>query len=105
MLKQIPEPNELIVINDGSSDSTLALLEEQYADHRHVKIVAIPNGGLGNARDTGIAMARGKFIFCCDPDDIVCDDFFNELARVTSQHPQLELFCFNSAMFDDHNSS
>ncbi|OON41451.1 glycosyl transferase [Izhakiella australiensis] len=103
LLAQIPAPNELIVINDGSTDSTLTLLEKHYADYPHVKIVTIPNGGLGNARDTGIAMAEGEFIFCCDPDDIVCDGFFAELSQVASQHPDLELFCFNSLMFDDDN--
>ncbi|PIJ50959.1 MULTISPECIES: glycosyltransferase family 2 protein [unclassified Erwinia] len=100
---QIPAPNELIVINDGSTDGTLALLEKHYADDERVKIVTIANGGLGNARDTGIAMAQGEFIFCCDPDDVVCEGFFAELSEVVSQHPQLELFCFNSLMFDDDN--
>lgn len=103
LLGQIPAPNELIIINDGSTDNTLSLVQERYGQCSNVRLITIPNGGLGNARDTGIALANGQFIFCCDPDDVVCDGFFAELSRVVSQHPQLELFCFNSQMFDDDN--
>lgn len=101
LLAQIPEPNELIIINDGSSDNTLALVERRYKNHHNVIIHTIPNGGLGHARDYGIARAKGDFIFCCDPDDVLGEGFFDELSRISMQHPELELFCFNSVMFDD----
>ncbi len=101
LLQQIPSPNELIVINDGSTDNTLALVENKYAHLDNVNIVTIPNGGLGNARDTGISMAQGDFIFCCDPDDIVCDGLFVELSEAAARYPDMEMFCFNSLMFED----
>lgn len=104
LLSQIPSPNELIIINDGSTDNTLALVEQKYGALDNVKVVTIANGGLGNARDVGIAMAQGEFIFCCDPDDVVCDGLFRELSDTVALHPELELFCFNSQMFEDDDS-
>ncbi|WLS80759.1 glycosyltransferase [Erwinia pyri] len=101
LLAQIPDPNELIIVNDGSSDNTLSLVERNYRNIPNVTIYTIPNGGLGHARDYGIARAKGDFIFCCDPDDILGEGFFNELSRVSLQNPEVELFCFNSVMFDD----
>jgi len=104
LLCQIPAPNELIIINDGSTDNTLALIEQKYGEVENVKIVTIANGGLGNARDVGIQMAQGDFIFCCDPDDVVCDGLYRELSETVNRHPEIELFCFNSLMFEDDDS-
>lgn len=101
LLSQIPAPNELIIINDGSTDATLALIEKRYASEDQVRIITIPNGGLGHARDYGIALAQGKYIFCCDPDDVVCDGFYQELSQTVTLYPEIELFCFNSLMFED----
>lgn len=101
LLAQIPAPNELIIINDGSTDDTLARIEKRYALEEQVRIVTIPNGGLGHARDYGIALAQGQYIFCCDPDDVVCEGFYQELNETIARHPEVELFCFNSLMFED----
>lgn len=103
LLAQIPAPNELIIINDGSTDDTLAQIEKHYAREEQVRIFTIPNGGLGQARDYGIALAEGKYIFCCDPDDVVCEGFYEELSQITALYPELELFCFNSLMFEDND--
>ncbi|QGU87847.1 glycosyltransferase family 2 protein [Erwinia sorbitola] len=105
LLAQIPAPNELIIINDGSTDDTLARIEKRYAAQEQVHIVTIPNGGLGQARDYGIALAQGQYIFCCDPDDVVCEGFYQELSQTIATYPEVELFCFNSLMFEDGDPS
>lgn len=104
LLSQIPSPNEIIIVNEGSTDNTLALIDTKYGAHDNVRIVTITNGGIENARDVGIVMAQGDFIFCCYPEDIVCDGLFRELSETIALHPQVELFCFNSQMFEDENS-
>ncbi|MFU9137429.1 glycosyltransferase family 2 protein [Erwinia tasmaniensis] len=103
LLSQIALPNEIIIVNDSSTDNTLELIEKKYGDSPVVTIVTIPNGGAGNARDKGISLASGEFIFCCDPDDIVCAGFYQEFSEVITQHPEVELFCFNSQTFVDGN--
>ena len=104
LLKQISAPNEIIIINDGSTDGTLQLAEKHYAHLPQVKIITIPNGGLGNARDTGIAVAEGDYLFFCDPDDIVAAGLFDELQTVVKNYPDVDLFCFNSCTFEDGDS-
>lgn len=101
LLVQIPVPNELVIINDGSTDDTLARVEAVCAGDPRVKIVTVPNGGAGLARDFGISLAQGEYVFCCDPDDIVCERFFEEFSATVARYPRLDLFCFNSAMFAD----
>lgn len=101
LLRQVKAPNEIIIVNDGSTDGTLALIEQNYTHLSQVKVITIENGGLGNARDTGIALAQGQFLFFCDPDDVVVDGLVTELAMVAEKHPETDLFCFNSCVYED----
>ena len=101
LLKQISEPNEIIIVNDGSTDGTLALVNQHYGHLPQVKIITTANGGAGQARDTGIEAAQGEFLFFCDPDDIVAEGLVHELQQVFLTHPETELFCFNSQMFEE----
>jgi len=101
LLRQVKSPNEILIVNDGSTDGTLALLEQNYAHLPQVKIITTENGGAGHARDVGIAQARGQFLFFCDPDDVVVDGMVAELETVAEQHPETDLFCFNSCAYRD----
>lgn len=101
LLKQINAPNEIIIVNDGSTDGTLALIERHYGQHSQVKIITTENGGAGQARDRGIQAAQGEFLFFCDPDDFVAEGLVTELQQVYQLHPETELFCFNSQMFEE----
>ncbi|MDL4913410.1 MAG: glycosyltransferase [Enterobacterales bacterium endosymbiont of Blomia tropicalis] len=104
LLHQIKAPNEIIIVNDGSTDGTLALIEQNYAHLSHIKVITIENGGLGNARDTGVALAQGRYIFFCDPDDVVVEGLLSELKTVNETYPETDLFCFNSCVYEDGNS-
>lgn len=100
LLAQISAPNEIIIVNDGSTDGTLALLNQHYASQPQIQIVTVPNGGAGLARDKGIELAQGEFLFFCDPDDRVAPGLVQELQQVAQRHPEVELFCFSSTTFD-----
>lgn len=101
LLRQMTAPNEIIIVNDGSTDGTLALVQQTYGHQPQVRIITTPNGGAGKARDVGIEAAQGEFLFFCDPDDIVPEGFVAELQQVTDAHPDIDLFCFNSQMFEE----
>ena len=60
---------EIVVVDDGSSDGTRALLEAQ---GDHVRTFRQENGGIGSARNRGMREAQGEFIALMDADDI-CD--------------------------------
>lgn len=58
---------EVLVIDDGSTDST-AQLAEQFKDPR-CRVIRKPNGGVSSARNAGLARASGKYISFLDADD------------------------------------
>lgn len=59
---------EFIIVNDGSTDRTLAILQS-YSDSR-IKVIDQKNGGVSNALNTGLKHASGKYIARMDGDDI-----------------------------------
>jgi len=61
---------EIILVNDGSTDGSPAIAES-YRDRRPdlIRLISTENMGLGSARNTGMASARGEFLYFLDSDD------------------------------------
>lgn len=59
---------EIIVVNDGTKDKSIEILEQSIIDDR-VRIIHKENGGLSSARNYGIKEARGEYIWVFDSDD------------------------------------
>lgn len=62
---------EIIIVNDGSTDNTLEIARMLEREYEQVVVIDQPNGGLGNARNTGAAYATGEFIAFVDSDDVL----------------------------------
>ena len=60
---------ELIVVNDGSKDNSLAIIEQYALSDMRVKVVNQENKGISGARNAGIEKASGEYILCVDSDD------------------------------------
>ena len=68
---------ELIVVNDGSTDNTLEILQTIWKKYKpNGRIITIPNGGLANARNVGIQNATGEYMCNLDADDYLEKDIF-----------------------------
>ncbi|MED4583099.1 glycosyltransferase family 2 protein [Brevibacillus choshinensis] len=61
---------ELILVDDGSKDETVALIQEEMRDSRIRLIVMPKNGGAAVARNTGISAAGGRYLAFLDSDDL-----------------------------------
>lgn len=70
VLKQSHHNLELVAVDDGSSDDSLAMLESFARDDARVRVHREPvNGGVANARNAGVAAAQGDYIAFLDADD------------------------------------
>jgi len=65
---------EVICVNDGSTDNSLAILEEYALQHRQINVITQVNKGLSAARNAGIKAAIGDYIFFLDSDDWIESD-------------------------------
>ncbi len=81
LLKQTVTDIEILCINDGSADNTLRLLKECYPHYSHIKIITILHGGPGRARNIGVKIAKGDYIFFCDADDYIEADMLEKMAH------------------------
>ena len=71
---------ELILINDGSTDSSGRMCDHLADQHENIKVYHIENAGVSNARNVGIQLATGVWITFVDSDDFVTKDYLATLA-------------------------
>lgn len=79
LLAQTYENMEIIVVNDGSTDDTGAVLDDYAARHDCIKAIHKENGGVTSARIRGVAEATGNWIGFMDGDDIIAPDMYAHL--------------------------
>lgn len=65
---------EIILVDDGSTDSTYQLCEDAALNDSRIKVLHQPNSGAGVARKTGIKAAAGEYLAFCDSDDYIEPD-------------------------------
>lgn len=72
---------EIILVDDGSTDSSSEICDRYAAQDVRVKVVNKPNGGLSSARNAGLDVASGDYIGFVDSDDYVSADMYRILAQ------------------------
>lgn len=79
ILKQTYTFFELILVDDGSTDSSYKICEEYAATDKRIKLYKKENGGLSDARNYGLDHAKGKYVTFIDSDDYVENNFVEAL--------------------------
>lgn len=69
---------ELILVNDGSTDSSAEICES-YSSHKNVRVFHKENGGLSSARNFGIKYAKGEYLTFLDSDDYISSEYLADL--------------------------
>ena len=77
---------ELLLIDDGSTDGTLALCQQMAEEDFRIHVYTKENGGVGSARNYGLDRARGDYIAFIDGDDLVTEDYLEKLVSFTDDN-------------------
>lgn len=77
---------EIICINDGSTDGSLAILQRFAKKDSRISIIDKPNTGYGDSMNLGLRRAKGEYIGILEPDDWVEEDGFKALYQAAVKH-------------------
>lgn len=92
---------EIICVNDGSTDSSLVILEEYRKKHKELKIIDQQNKGLSGARNTGLKEAKGEYVWFVDSDDWIDKKSLEILAANISNE---DMICFNGKRYFENGA-
>jgi len=93
VLSQTSPPDEVIVVDDGSTDGTARVLESYGSA---IRVVHQPNAGHPAGFNTGFREARGEYVARCDADDIWAPDKLECQRAALAAHPEVDI-CFAAA--------
>ena len=80
ILKQTSNNYEVIVINDGSTDNSINIINK-YKNDKKIVIINQDNMGLSLARNNGINKAKGEYLIFVDCDDYIQNDFLKTIDK------------------------
>ena len=69
IINQTYQNTEIIVVNDGSTDNSLCIIQDYENKSNKIKVLNKPNGGLESARNAGVKLSTGEYIWHVDSDD------------------------------------
>ena len=77
---------EIIVINDGSTDSTLKIINQYAKKDKRIKVIDKENEGYGKSMNRGLDAATGEYIGIVESDDWVDSDMFENLVKLADKY-------------------
>lgn len=77
LLKQKLENIEIILVDDGSTDSSGAICDQFAGIDNRIRVIHRENGGLGFARNSGLEIANGEYVGFVDSDDFVAENMYS----------------------------
>lgn len=93
LLEQDFHDFEVILVDDGATDSSGAICDEYAENSEKVKVIHQKNAGQAVARNAGTEIAQGEYVIYIDSDDYICDKaFLSKLAVKTEKQPDVILY-------------
>ncbi|MDA5541700.1 glycosyltransferase [Streptococcus thermophilus] len=85
---------DILLVDDGSTDSSPQICDDYVKAYDFISVIHKENGGLSEARNTGISNAEGEYVYFLDSDDWIEPNTFSDLAEVI-ESDQYDIISFN----------
>lgn len=105
VLKQNCGSFEVILVDDGSVDSSPQICDSLAAEDKRINVVHKKNGGVSSARNAGIEAAKGKYLTFVDADDKVAQCMFSDLLAECESKKADKAFCGFAEVHRDGSST
>ena len=100
VVNQTLQDMEIICVNDGSYDSSPEILREYAEKDSRIKIIEQANKGLSGARNAGLEIAKGKYVYFLDSDDFIEENGLNEM-YIQSELKNLDMLKCNLMTYNE----
>ena len=97
-----PEDYEIIIVNDGSTDSSPDVAIKAIEGVSNARMITRVNGGLSAARNTGIEDAKGEYLWFVDGDDAIASNALSELISNIDEYGS-DAYLINFSTYDGKN--
>ena len=94
------EDVEIILIDDGSTDSSSRTADKYAKDNPNIKVFHKDNSGPSDSRNYGVLKAEGKYVAFVDSDDQVDPELFSKVIELT-KNADADIFLWNSSLIDE----
>lgn len=95
---------EILLIDDGSTDSSGEICDEYAEKNANVTVVHQENKGLGGARNTGISKAQGEYLLFVDSDDWIKGNMLSSL-YTAAENANNDVVCFSMEFVDEQGNT
>ena len=82
---------EVVIIDDGSDDDSLAICKDIALKDSRVKVFSQPNSGASSARNRGLDIATGEYVMFVDSDDWIEPDMIDGMMNVILNNPEIQI--------------
>jgi GT2 family glycosyltransferase len=101
LLDQDPAPDEVVVVDDGSTDDSVSIIEAYRARYPSIRLIRHErNLGVAAAMETALAAVSGEFLLGAAADDFVLPGLFAHAIAALRAHPEAALFCSEAVLVD-----
>lgn len=101
VLRQTYTNIEIILVDDGSTDNCQKICDEYAKNDNRIKVIHKKNGGLSDARNAGIKIAKGKYITLIDSDDYVENDYVEFLYSLIKESNAEISICSHTVLYEN----
>lgn len=95
LINQSYQNMEIIVVDDGSADGSMKIIQEYALKDKRIQSMQLENGGPSKARNSGLSIARGEYIRFIDADDRIPINSMSNMIQVFEKNPDIELVIGN----------
>ncbi len=101
--KGFEEYLEVVVLDDGSTDNTITIVESYVKKYHFIKLISQKNQGIANSRNNLLKLTNSKYHWFIDSDDILNSNAISEIINLIKRNPGVEIININIGIF--HNNS